>query len=66
MQWLCDPDARQVFEPSHGHVVEADDSVYLKGKYTGSDSVSPADAPYSPERCEDLTLVDYSKTGQKK
>lgn len=45
---------------------EADDSVYLKGKYTGSDSVSPADAPYSPERCEDLTLVDYSKTGQKK
>jgi len=45
---------------------EADDPVYLKGKYSGQDTVYPADATYSPERCEDLTLVDYSKTGQKK
>ena len=45
---------------------EAEDPIYLKGKYTGMDEVSPADAPYSPERCGDLTLVDYSKTGQKK
>jgi hypothetical protein len=45
---------------------EAEDPVYLKGKYTGNDVTSPADAPYSPGRCEDLTLVDYSKTGQQK
>jgi len=44
---------------------EADDTVYLKGKYTGSDTIYPADAPYSPERCQDLTLLDYSKAGQK-
>jgi hypothetical protein len=45
---------------------EADDPVYLKGKYSNEDTIYPADASYSPERCEDLTLVDYSKTGQKK
>jgi hypothetical protein len=45
---------------------EAEDPVYLKGKYTGNDVIFPADAPYSPGRCEDLTLVDYSKTGQQK
>jgi hypothetical protein len=44
----------------------AEDSVYLKGKYTGSDTVSVADAPYAPGRCQELTLIDYSKEGQRK
>jgi hypothetical protein len=39
----------------------AEDSVYLKGKYTGSDTVFPADAPYNPGKCEELNFIDYSK-----
>ena len=44
----------------------ADDPVYLKGKYTGSDSISVADAPYSPEKCQELGFIDYSKQTQGK
>ena len=44
----------------------ADDQVFLKGKYTGSDVIQVADAPYSPERCQDLGSVDYSKQGEQK
>jgi len=43
----------------------AEDPVYLKGKYTGSDTINVADAPYAPGKCQDLTLVDYSKEGQR-
>jgi len=43
----------------------AEDPVNLKGKYTGSDKISIADAPYAPGKCQDLTLVDYSKEGQR-
>ena len=39
----------------------AEDPVYLKGKYTGSDSVLPADAPYNPGKCQELNFIDYSK-----
>jgi Family of unknown function (DUF6152) len=39
----------------------AEDPVYLKGKYTGSDTVSIADAPYNPGKCEELNFIDYSK-----
>ena len=39
----------------------AEDPVYLKGKYTGSDSVSIADAPYNPGKCQELNFIDYSK-----
>jgi hypothetical protein len=39
----------------------AEDSVYLKGKYTGSDTVFPADASYNPGKCEELNFIDYSK-----
>jgi hypothetical protein len=44
----------------------AEDPVYLKGKYTGSDNISVADAPYAPERCQELGFIDYSKQGQQK
>jgi hypothetical protein len=44
----------------------AEDPVYLKGKYTGSDTIYVADAPYAPERCQELGFIDYSKEAQKK
>jgi hypothetical protein len=39
----------------------AEDAVYLKGKYTGSDTILVADAPYSPGKCQDSNFIDYSK-----
>jgi hypothetical protein len=39
----------------------ADDPVYLKSKYTGSDTVFIADAPFSPGKCQELNFIDYSK-----
>src|SRR5215475_12581845 len=44
----------------------AEDAEYLKGKYTGSDTVNIADAPYAPGRCQELGFVDYSKQSQGK
>jgi hypothetical protein len=40
---------------------EAEDPVYLKGKYTGQDRIQPADAPYAEDNCKELQFVDYSK-----
>jgi Family of unknown function (DUF6152) len=40
----------------------AEDPVYLKGKYTGSDTVLLGDAPFNPGKCEELNFIDYSKT----
>jgi hypothetical protein len=39
----------------------AEDPDYLKGQYTGSDTVAIADQPYAKDNCKDQTLVDYSK-----
>jgi hypothetical protein len=39
----------------------AEDPVYLKGQYTGSDVVQPADAPYTEDRCKEQGFIDYSK-----
>ena len=39
----------------------AEDPMYLKGKYTGSDVVFPADAPFDPGKCRELNFIDYSK-----
>jgi hypothetical protein len=39
----------------------AEDPMYLKGKYTGSDTVFVADAPFNPGKCEELNFIDYSK-----
>ena len=39
----------------------AEDAVYLKGKYTGSDTVLLADAPFNPGKCQELNFIDYSK-----
>ena len=39
----------------------AEDPVYLKGKYTGSDTIFVADAPYNPGKCRELNFIDYSR-----
>ncbi len=39
----------------------AEDPTYLKGKYTGSDTVFVADAPFNPGKCQELDFIDYSK-----
>src|SRR5262249_26626715 len=43
----------------------ADDPVYLKGKYTGSDTEFIADAPFNPGKCDERGFTDYSKTQKK-
>jgi len=40
----------------------AEDPVYLKGKYSGSDTILVADAPFNPGKCKELNFIDYSKT----
>jgi hypothetical protein len=44
---------------------EAQDLVYLKGNYTGSDVVQPADAPYTEDHCKEQGFIDYSKQGKR-
>jgi hypothetical protein len=39
----------------------AEDPDYLKGQYTGSDTIAVADQPFTRDNCKDQTLVDYSK-----
>ena len=40
---------------------EAEDPVYLKGKYTGQDIVQVADVPYAEDSCKEQGFIDYSK-----
>ncbi len=43
----------------------AQDPVYFTSTYSGSDMLSLADVPYSPDECNgDLTFLDYSKEAQ--
>jgi hypothetical protein len=42
----------------------ATDPVYFDGNYEGSDTIYPADVPYSPDPCNELTFVDYSVEGR--
>ena len=39
----------------------ADDPVYLKGQFTGSDTIQVADAPYAQDKCKEQGFIDYSK-----
>jgi hypothetical protein len=43
----------------------AEDPVYLKAKYTGSDTILVADAPFNPGKCKELNFIDYSKEQKK-
>jgi Family of unknown function (DUF6152) len=40
---------------------EADDTVYLKGIYKGSDVVGIADAPYAQDHCKEQGFINYSQ-----
>jgi hypothetical protein len=40
---------------------EAEDPIYLKGKYTGQDVIQLGDAPYAEDKCKEQQFVDYSK-----
>lgn len=42
----------------------AEDPVYFKGQYAGSEVVQVADLPYNPDPCKELGFVDYSKESQ--
>jgi Family of unknown function (DUF6152) len=44
----------------------AEDPVYFKGQYAGSDAIQVADAPFAPDKCKELGFVDYSKEGPQK
>ena len=44
----------------------AEDPVYLKGKYTGTDTVQPADAAYTKDNCKEQGFIDYSKQAQQR
>jgi len=37
----------------------AEDPVYLKGAYKGSDTISVADAPFNPGTCKDTNFIDH-------
>jgi hypothetical protein len=39
----------------------AEDPVYLKGPYTGSNVVQIADAPFTEDKCKEQGFIDYSK-----
>jgi hypothetical protein len=39
----------------------AEDPVYLKDQYKGSDIIFVADAPFNPGKCRELNFIDYSK-----
>ena len=43
----------------------AEDPVYLKGQYTGSDVIQVADAPYTQDQCKEQGFIDYSKVAGK-
>jgi hypothetical protein len=42
---------------------EATDPVYFTDTYTGRDTIGVADLPYSPDKCSELTFVDFSADG---
>jgi hypothetical protein len=43
----------------------AEDPVYFKGQFSGSDVIGVADLPYKPDPCKELGFVDYSKESKK-
>jgi Family of unknown function (DUF6152) len=43
----------------------AEDPVYFKGQFTGSDAIGVADLPYKPDPCKELGFLDYSRETKK-
>jgi hypothetical protein len=46
-------------------IYEADDPVYLKSVYKGSDVVGVADAPYTQDHCKEQGFINYSQAVKK-
>ena len=44
----------------------AEDPIYLKGQYAGTDTIQVADLPYAPDKCNELGFIDYSKETQRR
>jgi hypothetical protein len=42
----------------------AEDPLYFTGQFAGSDTIFPADLPFAPDPCTELTFVDFSLEGQ--
>ena len=43
----------------------AEDPVYFKGQFSGSDVITVADLPFKPDPCKELGFLDYSKESKK-
>jgi len=43
----------------------AEDPVYFKGQFAGSDAIGVADLPFKPDPCKELGFLDYSKEAKK-
>jgi hypothetical protein len=43
----------------------AEDPVYFKGQFTGSDVIGVADLPHKPDPCKEMGFLDYSKEAKK-
>jgi hypothetical protein len=41
----------------------ARDPLYYTGEYLGTDKIGVADLPYAPDKCQELTFVDFSNDG---
>ena len=59
-RFTLDPKAMQLTR-----TYEADDPVYLKGIYKGSDVVAVADAPYTQDHCKEQGFINYSQQVKK-
>ena len=54
------------YQEAGGEKYTADDPVYLKGQYAGSDRVQIADQPYVPDTCKEQGFIDFSKESARK
>ena len=43
----------------------AEDPVYFRGQFTGSDVIGVADLPHKPDPCKEMGFLDYSKEAKK-
>jgi hypothetical protein len=57
-RFKLDPDAMTLTRE-----YEATDPVYFTDTYTGRDTIGVADLPYAPDKCAELTFVDFSADG---
>ena len=59
-RFSLDPDKMQLTRS-----YSAEDPVYFKGQFAGSDMIGVADLPYKPDPCSEKGFLDYSKESKK-